>query len=91
MKVPAGKSANVPLTLVVPSNAVSGQDHVILTAGRVHFDVRFSVGVSAPRPCLAAGYGPRPANHSTALLWLIGLLLVVAVVLWARRKSPRKG
>src|ERR1700760_2545184 len=56
MEIPAGKTANVPVTLVVPAQAPSGEAYVILTAGKTHFDVRFSVGVPAPRQCVAAGY-----------------------------------
>ena len=53
-----GESASIPVTLAVPSNAGSGEAYVILTAGGAHFDVRFSVGVSPPRECVAAGYKP---------------------------------
>jgi uncharacterized membrane protein len=80
-----GKSARVPLTLVVPSNAGPGQSYVILTAGKTHFDVRFSVGVSAPRQCVAAGYKPVQGTSPTVFLWLIILAVVVFVVLRLRR------
>ena len=91
VEIPAGKSANVPLTLVVPSPAASGEDYVILTAGGTHFDVRFSVGVPAPRECIAAGYKPLPATRSPSFLWLIVLVVIVLVVLWGRRRLPRRG
>ncbi|HEY0935841.1 MAG TPA: hypothetical protein VGD91_19115 [Trebonia sp.] len=89
MTIPAGKSANVPLTLVVPSPAAQGEDYVILTAGKTHFDVRFSVGVTAPRQCLAAGYKSpsTPAHKSTtALVGLIVLVAIVVAILWFRRR-----
>ena len=63
-----GESASIPLTLVVPSNAGPGESYVILTAGGVHFDVRFSVGVPPPRECLAAGYKPSPGNQPAGVL-----------------------
>lgn len=88
--IPAGKSANVPLTLAVPSPAAQGEDYVILTAGKTHFDVRFSVGVAAPRQCVAAGYQspPAPPGHksTTALLGLIVLVAIVVAILWFRRR-----
>ena len=86
VKIPAGGHANIPLTLVVPSNAPSGEDYVILTAGGTHFDVRFSVSAPAPRQCLAAGYKTVPASRSTALLWLVLLLAIVVAVFWIRRR-----
>jgi hypothetical protein len=85
-----GKSASVPLTLVVPSNAVSGEDYVILTAGRTHFDVRFSVGVSPPRECLAAGYKPVPGTSPTVFLWLIILAVIIPVAYRLRSRLTRK-
>jgi hypothetical protein len=86
-----GKSASVPLTLVVPSNAVSGEDYVILTAGGTHFDVRFSVGVSPPRECLAAGYKPVPGTSTPVLVWLIILAVIILVALGVRnRLAPRR-
>src|SRR5579864_8560373 len=74
-----GESASIPLTLVVPSNAGPGKDYVILTAGGTHFDVRFSVGVPAPRECIAAGYKPAPGTNPLVFLWLI----VPAVIILA--------
>ena len=64
-----GESASIPLTLVVPSNAGPGENYVILTAGGARFDVRFSVGVSPPRECVAAGYKPPPGTSSLVFLW----------------------
>ena len=86
VKIAPGQSASIPLTLVVPKDAPSGQSYVILTAGRTSFDVRFSVGVPAPRQCVAAGYKAPPANHSTALLWLVLLLAIVVAALWIRHR-----
>jgi hypothetical protein len=85
-----GKSASVPLTLVVPSNAVPGEDYVILTAGGTHFDVRFSVGVSPPRECLAAGYKPVPGTSTPVLLWLIILAVVIPVAFRVRNRLTRR-
>src|SRR5579871_1206969 len=68
--IPPGEAASVPLTLVVPSNAASGEDHVILTVGKVHYDVRFSVGAPAPPACVAAGYKPAPGTSPSVFLWL---------------------
>ena len=81
-----GRSANIPLTLVVPKNAATGESYVILTAGRTNFDVRFSVGVPAPRQCIAAGYKPLPDSRSSLLLWLLLIAALVVAVLWIRRR-----
>jgi hypothetical protein len=81
-----GESASIPLTLVVPPNAGPGQDYVILTAGGKHFDVRFSVGVSPPRECLAAGYKPLPGTSYLAFLWLIVLAVIIFVAFWVRSR-----
>ncbi|MDQ2813318.1 MAG: hypothetical protein M3Z75_15960 [Actinomycetota bacterium] len=85
-----GQSASVPLTLVVPSNAASGEAYVILTAGRIHFDVRFSVGVSPPRQCVAAGYKPLPGTSPTVFLWLIILAVLIPVAFKVRSVLSRK-
>jgi hypothetical protein len=90
VQIPPGKSASVPLTLVVPSNAASGEDHVILTVGKTHFDVRFSVGVPAPRECLAAGYKPAPGTSPSVFLWLIILVVVVIAAFLVRNRLARK-
>jgi hypothetical protein len=81
-----GESASIPLTLVVPSNASPGEDYVILTAGGIHFDVRFSVGVSPPRECVAAGYKPPQGNSSLGFLWLVVLAVIIFVVFRVRRR-----
>jgi hypothetical protein len=81
-----GESASIALTLVVPSNAGPGEDYVILTAGGTHFDVRFSVGVSPPRECLAAGYKPLPGTSPLAFLWLIVLVVIIPVAFWVRSR-----
>jgi hypothetical protein len=81
-----GASASIPVTLAVPSNAGSGESYVILTAGGAHFDVRFSVGVSPPRECVAAGYDPPQRTGSLVFLWLIILVVIVLVVVWIRRR-----
>jgi hypothetical protein len=88
--IPPGESASVPLTLVVPSNAASGEDHVILTVGKTHFDVRFSVGVPAPRECLAAGYKPDPGTSPSVFLWLIILVVAVIAAFLVRNRLARK-
>ena len=90
VEIPPGKSANVPMTLVVPSNAASGDDYVILTAGGPHFDVRFSVGVSPPHQCLAAGYKPDPGTGSPVLLWLLLLAAVILVAATVRNRLTRR-
>jgi hypothetical protein len=71
---------------VVPANAGPGDDYVILTAGGVHFDVRFSVGVSPPRECVAAGYKSPQGTSSLVFLWLIVLVVIVLVAFWVRRR-----
>ena len=81
-----GESAHIPVTLVVPSNARSGENYVILTAGGAHFDVRFSVGVPAPSECVAAGYKPPAGTSPLVFLWLILLLVIVPVAFWVRSR-----
>ena len=81
-----GESATIPVTLVVPSNAGSVEAYVILTAGGAHFDVRFSVGVSPPRECVAAGYKPPQGTSPLVFLWLIVLVVIVLVAFWVRRR-----
>ena len=81
-----GQSASIPVTLVVPSNADSGESYVILTAGGAHFDVRFSVGGSPPAECVAAGYKPPQGTSSLGFLWLILLVVIVLVAFWVRRR-----
>jgi hypothetical protein len=90
VKILPGESASVPLTLVVPSNAASGEDYVILTVGKTHFDVRFSVGVPPPRECLAAGYKPVPGTSPSVFLWLIILVVVVIAAFLVRNRLARK-
>jgi len=89
MEIPAGKSANVPVTLVVPPQAVPGEDYVILTAAGTNFDVRFSVSVPAPRQCVAAGYKSETATHSSAALLLLLLIVIGGAVFWVRRRRAR--
>ena len=89
VKIAPGHSATIPLTLVVPKDAASGQSYVILTAGRTSFDVRFSVGVPAPRQCVAAGYKPLPGSHSSWVLWLLLIVLLIIAALWIRRRLSR--
>ena len=60
--------------------------YVILTAGGAHFDVRFSVGVSPPRECVAAGYKSPPGTSPLVFLWLIVLVVIVLVAFWVRRR-----
>lgn len=81
-----GESASIPVTLVVPSNAASGESYVILTAGGARFDVRFSVGVSPPGECVAAGYDPPQGTSPSVFLWLIVLAVIVFVAFWVRRR-----
>jgi hypothetical protein len=81
-----GESASIPVTLAVPSNAGSGEAYVILTAGGARFDVRFSVGVSPPRECVAAGYKPPQGTSSLSFLWLILIVVIVLVAFWVRRR-----
>jgi hypothetical protein len=85
-----GQSARVPLTLVVPSNAASGEDHVILTVGKTHFDVRFSVGVPPPRECLSAGYKPDPGTSPSVFLWLLILVVIVIAAFLVRSRLARR-
>ena len=81
-----GQSASIPVTLAVPSNADSGENYVILTAGGARFDVRFSVGVAPPQQCVAAGYEPPQGTGSLGFLWLIVLVVIVLVAFWVRRR-----
>ena len=81
-----GESASIPVTLVVPSNAGPGESYVILTAGGTHFDVRFSVGVSPPHECVAAGYKPPSGTNPLVFLWLIVLVVIIAVAFWVRSR-----
>jgi uncharacterized membrane protein len=86
VKILPGEAASIPLTLVVPSNAGAGEDYVILTAGGIHFDVRFSVGVAPPRECVAAGYKAPQGTSSSGWLWLVVLVVIIFVVFRVRRK-----
>jgi hypothetical protein len=86
VKILPGESASIPVTLAVPSNAGSGESYVILTAGGARFDVRFSVGVSPPRECVAAGYDPPHGTSPSAFLLLIVLAVIVLVAFWVRRR-----
>jgi uncharacterized membrane protein len=81
-----GESASIPVTLVVPSNAGSGENYVILTAGGARFDVRFSVGVSPPGECVVAGYEPSQGTSPSVFLLLIVLGVIVFVAFWVRRR-----
>ena len=90
VEIPPGKSANVPVTLVVPPQAAPGEADVLLTAAGTHFDVRFSVSVPAPSECVAAGYKSGTANHSPAALWLLLLVVAVGAVFWVRRRWARR-
>jgi hypothetical protein len=81
-----GQSASIPVTLAVPSNADSGENYVILTAGGARFDVRFSVGVAPPQQCVAAGYEPPQGTGSLGFLWLIVVVVIVFVAFWVRRR-----
>ncbi len=90
VKIPPGDYASVPLTLVVPSNAAPGEDYVVLTAGGTHFDVRFSVGVAAPRECVAAGYKPVPGTSPLVFLWLLALVVIIPVAFWVRSRLAQR-
>ena len=81
-----GETASIPVTLVVPSTAGSGENYVILNAGGAHFDVRFSVGVPPPSQCVAAGYKPLPGTSPFVFLWLIVPVVIIVVVLWVWRR-----
>jgi hypothetical protein len=74
------------VTLVVPPSAGSGESYVILTAGGARFDVRFSVGVSPPPECVAAGYDPPQGTSPSVFLLLIVLAVIVLVAFWVRRR-----
>jgi hypothetical protein len=87
--IPAGKTASIPLTLVVPPNAQSGQDNVILIVGGTRFDIKFSVGAPPPPACLAAGYKPLPGTSPLVFLWLLVLLVIVPVAFWIRSRLTR--
>jgi hypothetical protein len=86
VKVSPGGSASIPLTLVVPASAGSGDNYVILTAGGTQFDVRFSVSVPPPPECVAAGYSPPQGTSSSVFLWLIVLVVVIVVVFRVRSR-----
>jgi len=81
-----GQAATIPVTLVVPSHAGSGENYVILTAGGAHFDVRFSVGAPPPPQCVAAGYKPAPGTNPLVFLWLLVLVVIISVAFWVRRR-----
>ena len=83
---PPGGTASIPLTLVVPANAGSGENYVILTAGGAPFDVRFSVNAPPPAECVAAGYDSSGGISSSTVLWLILLAVIIAVVVRVRSK-----
>jgi uncharacterized membrane protein len=86
VEVPPGGSASIPLTLVVPANAGSGENYVILTAGGAQFDVRFSVSAPPPPECVAAGYDPSGGISSSAILWLVILAVIIVVVFRVRSR-----
>jgi hypothetical protein len=86
VEVPPGATASIPLTLVVPPNAGSGESYVILTAGGAPFDVRFSVNVPPPAECVAAGYDPAGGISSSTVLWLILLAVIILVVFRVRSR-----
>lgn len=88
--IPAGQSASIPLTLVVPSNAEPAQHKVILTAGGTNFDVEFSVGGSPPPACLAAGYQAPTGTNPLVFLWLLLLLVIVPVAFLVRRTLAQR-
>jgi hypothetical protein len=90
MEIPAGKSANVPVTLVVPPQATPGEDYAILSVAGTNFDVRFSVSVPAPSECVAAGYKSGTASHSSAGLWVLLLIVIAGAVFWVRRRLARR-
>jgi hypothetical protein len=89
VKIPPGESAGIPLTLVVPPNAQSGQDYVLLTVAGTRFDIRFSVGAPPPPACLAAGYKPLPGTSPLVFLWLLVLVVIVLAAFWIRRRLTR--
>ena len=87
VEIPAGGSASIPLTLVVPADAGSGENYVILNAGGVQFDVRFSVSAPAPAQCVTAGYNHPSGTSVPTLLWLILIIaVIIAVVVRVRSK-----
>src|ERR1700761_1099075 len=88
--IPAGQSASVPLTLVVPSDAASAQHKVILTAGGTNFDIEFSVGGPPPPACLAAGYQAPAGTNPLVFLWLLLLLVIVPAAFLVRRTLARR-
>ena len=81
-----GETASVPVTLVVPSTAGSGENYVILNAGGAHFDVRFSVGVPPPQECVAAGYTSPAGTSPLVFLWLIVPVVIILGVYWVWRR-----
>jgi hypothetical protein len=87
--IPPGESAGIPLTLVVPPNAKSGQDNVLLTVAGSQFDIKFSVGAPPPPACLAAGYKPLPGTSPLVFLWLLVLVVIVPVAFWIRSRLTR--
>jgi uncharacterized membrane protein len=90
VRIQAGHSATIPLTLVVPSDAAAGESYVIMTAQGTQFDVRFSVGVPAPRQCIAAGYKAPSSSNYSALLWLVVIVAIVLLVVRYRGRAKRK-
>lgn len=90
VRIPPGKSASIPLTLVVPSNAKHGQDSLVLTAGGTRFDVRFSVAAPPPPECVAAGYKAPSGTSPLVFLWLLALLVIVPVAWQVRNRLARR-
>jgi len=88
--IPPGKSASVPLTLVVPADASQGQDNLTLTAGGTQYDVRFSVGASPPPECVAAGYKAPSGTNPLVFLWLLALLVIVPAAFWIRGRLAQR-
>jgi uncharacterized membrane protein len=91
VRILPGESASIPVTLVVPSNAGSGESYVILTAAGARFDVRFSVGVAPPSECVAAGYDPPQGTSPSVFLLLIVLAVIVLIAFWVRRRLAGRG
>ena len=90
VRIPPGKSASIPLTLVVPPDAGHGQDSLVLTAGGTRFDVRFSVAAPPPPECAAAGYQAPAGTSPLVFLWLLALLVIIPVAWQVRNRLARR-
>ena len=80
-----GASASIPVTLVVPSNAGSGEGYVIRRRGVPTSTSGSASGLPSSRVRRGRVW-PSPGNQLFGVLWLIILVVIVLVVVWIRRR-----